>query len=110
MEVFIESGTAKGKFKAPPSKSMAHRMLICSALSEGVSEISNIALSDDVSATMNCIEKLGAKIEPVPGGSRITGADLNVIPDDTELFCNESGSTLRFLIPLALLSGKEIIY
>lgn len=107
----IYPSKANGKVTAPPSKSMAHRYLICAALSNGKSEIHNIVLSEDVKATLQCISQLGAsaKIENdtifVEGcGSKIFSENLNV---ERIFNCNESGSTLRFFIPLALLSLKK---
>ena len=52
-----------GRFEAPPSKSMAHRYIICASLAKGVSRIDNIAYSDDIKATLDCVESLGAKVE-----------------------------------------------
>ena len=61
MKIKIEKSTASGTIKAPPSKSMAHRLLICSGLAKGVSTVSGIAPSEDVLATLDCLEALGAK-------------------------------------------------
>lgn len=100
----IQPSAAHGRMTAPPSKSMAHRMLICAALAEGTSVIRNIELSQDILATIDCLKALGAEISCEDGralvrGTAITEADRAVLP------CRESGSTLRFLIPLCLLSG-----
>lgn len=92
--------TPSGSVTAPPSKSDVHRAIICAALSKGVSTISPVALSNDIRATIGCIEALGAK-------THIENDVLTV--DGTELFsnktatldCGESGSTLRFFIPVA---------
>lgn len=107
----INPSVANGIITAPPSKSMAHRYLICASLSNGKSEIQNIALSEDIKATLECIKQLGAsaKIENdtifVEGcGSKIFSENLN---NERIFNCNESGSTLRFFIPLALLSPKK---
>lgn len=107
----IYPSKANGIITAPPSKSMAHRYLICAALSNGKSEIKNIALSEDIKATLECINQLGAsaKIENntifVEGcGSKIFSENLNT---ERIFNCKESGSTLRFFIPLALLSPKK---
>ena len=59
MKVQINKGIAKGSISAPPSKSMAHRLLICAALSEGESRIRSIASCDDVMATVDCLVALG---------------------------------------------------
>ena len=103
----IEKGTAYGRVEAPPSKSVSHRYLICGALSFG-SVIENVAFSEDIKATLNCLSALGAEYE-IDGSTVKTGG---ISPDKAvkcaELFCNESGSTLRFLIPLCLLFGQKI--
>jgi 3-phosphoshikimate 1-carboxyvinyltransferase len=86
---------------------MAHRMLICAALAEGESLVQPIELSEDILATMDGLRALGAGIVQEGDALRVTGcrpaeAESGVIP------CRESGSTLRFLLPLCLLSGKEM--
>ena len=106
MTVTIKKSKAKGIIAAPPSKSMAHRALICGALSGG-SEIYNIEYSNDILATLDCLTALGAKIEIQ--GSKIKCGGLNPFSaKETTLDCRESGSTLRFMIPLAFLSGAKI--
>ena len=108
MRVEIKPGTGKGAMEAPPSKSMAHRLLICGGLAEGESVIDGISSSEDMKATLDCLAAVGAsyKIE----GDRVTikGADLRNIPDGAVLNCRESGSTLRFFVPLCLLCGKKV--
>ncbi|MBR2674842.1 MAG: 3-phosphoshikimate 1-carboxyvinyltransferase [Mogibacterium sp.] len=107
MKITIFPYDCKGKrVSAPPSKSQAHRALICSGLAEGKSHISNIAMSDDILATIDCLRALGAEIEcdtenmtaEVSGAGSYTGAEL-LMP------CRESGSTLRFMIPICAVSG-----
>lgn len=97
----------KGKVKIPPSKSMAHRALICAALSHGVSKIRNIEFSDDIIATINGMRALGAVINQKEDYIEVKGINFkhNLIPREYErvIDCNESGSTLRFLIPIALI-------
>lgn len=103
----ILPGTASGRMTAPPSKSMAHRDLICGALSTG-STITGLAWSDDIKATLSCLEMMGADVEKDGNTVKIGGLDpLN--PDvKGNLYCHESGSTLRFFIPLCLLSDKPM--
>ena len=108
MIVKIERTLAEGKVCAPPSKSMAHRALICGALSKQ-SRIYNLAASEDIKATLGCLKALGAEVEETEGGVRIGSLDPFKAPENAELFCNESGSTLRFFIPLCMLSGKKIV-
>lgn len=108
----ISPSTAKGVMMAPPSKSMAHRHLICAALAGGKSVINNIDLSEDIKATLGCIKQLGASAEIVAGEGAnqivVQGAGKKAFDGAEKLFnCNESGSTLRFFIPLAMLSGAH---
>lgn len=107
MIVKIDAGTLNGSLSAPPSKSMAHRMLICSALCNGESIIHGIADSEDILATIDCLSALGAKIERDGDTVRVLGTDIKNPKHGAMLNCRESGSTLRFLIPLALMSGKQ---
>ena len=107
MIVSFEKSTAFGEMLAPPSKSLAHRYLICGALSEE-SEIHNIDFSEDIKATLGCLEALGAKAEIRGHTVKIGGLMSSKKINSNKLFCNESGSTLRFLIPLCLLKNEEI--
>lgn len=109
MTVTIEKSTAKGIIKIPPSKSYAHRMLIAAALTHEKIKVSNISLSDDIKATISCLEALGAEISFTENAADV------YFPKCTEnskivLNCRESGSTLRFLIPIALLLNHEITF
>lgn len=99
---------ANGEVSAPPSKSMAHRALICGALSTN-STITNVAYSKDICATIDCLSKMGANIGHNNDVVKAGGLDPFNIPEGTELFCNESGSTLRFLIPLCMLCGTKVV-
>ena len=105
MKAIFTPSTPRGSVEAPPSKSAAHRRLIAAALAGGVSVLSGIAPSEDVSATVDCLRVLGAGIELSEGVATVTGGDPRRVTGRT-LPCRESGSTLRFLLPLCLLSGK----
>ena len=153
MLVRIQPSTARGRITAPPSKSMAHRMLICAALAEGISTIHGIDLSQDILATIDGLRALGADITCQDGNAIVRGIDIacqdgnanaretditcqdgNAIVRGTDvacqdgdadapgedvgnrdgsepatsiLPCRESGSTLRFLIPLCLMDGTN---
>lgn len=107
MNVTFKSCKAQGTVSAPPSKSMAHRLILCSALSCGESTVKNISLSEDIQATLRCIEALGAKYEICGDRLKITGADASLSQPQTALDCGESGSTLRFFVPLAWVSGNR---
>ncbi|MBR5307234.1 MAG: 3-phosphoshikimate 1-carboxyvinyltransferase [Clostridia bacterium] len=103
----ISPSKISGCVKAPPSKSMAHRYIICASLAEGKSRIDNIAYSEDIKATLDCMEALGAKIHRGEGYVEIDGTDTLKATPKTILGVRESGSTLRFMIPIALLSGNK---
>ena len=93
-----------GTILAPPSKSDVHRAIICAALSKGICTISPVALSDDIKATVGCVEALGAKTKIENGVLTVDGTGTFDNKTAT-LRCNESGSTLRFLIPVAAAGG-----
>lgn len=105
MDVRIRPHTLAGAVTPPPSKSMAHRLLLAAALADGVSTVQNVALSQDIEATLRCMAALGASWEQADKSTlRVTGIGGKRKPF-TELprfDCGESGSTLRFLIPIAL--------
>ena len=110
MNVLIKPSVANGKINAPPSKSCAHRLLICAALAKGRSIIENIGVNDDITATVNCLRQMGAEIEIDGNKAVVDGIDAETMRDNIHLFCNESGSTLRFLIPLSLVFAKEVSF
>ena len=107
MTVTFKPSKANGTVYAPPSKSIAHRALICGALTEE-STINNIDFSDDINATLDCLKKLGTSVKINGNSVTLGGLSLTKIKDNTELFCGESASTLRFLIPLCMACGKRI--
>ena len=106
MKVTINPSLPKGTVKAPPAKSMAHRLLICAGLSEGESIVHGVAPSDDVTATLACLNALGAECRLEGETAYIKGIDFESELTEFKLPCNECGSTLRFFIPIALLTGK----
>lgn len=108
MKVTFKPAKLYGTVLAPPSKSMAHRMLICGGLAhKGTSVIQGISRSEDVTATLNCLKTLGAEYEKEGDTVTIKGIDIRRSTPTKPLACNESGSTLRFFLPLCLLSGNE---
>lgn len=102
----IKPGKGKGIMPAPPSKSMAHRLLIGAGLADGESIIEGISGSQDMKATLDCLSAIGAEYKIEGDKVTITGADIRSIPENAVLRCRESGSTLRFFIPICLLDGK----
>lgn len=106
MDLQIIPKKLSGTVTPPPSKSMAHRLLIAAALSGGISVISGLADSQDIQATRRCLSAMGAGMEDLePGSVRVHGLGNGIViaPPYALLDCGESGSTLRFLIPVALL-------
>ena len=98
----------KGTISAPPSKSMAHRYLIGAALSGEKCTLSGIDYSEDILASIDCLKALGADVT-VDGDRVIVDPDGFMKADLPVLDCRESGSTLRFFIPLALCLSKKVI-
>ena len=109
MKVKIDKSALSGTVVAPPSKSMAHRMLICAGLSKGTSKVHGIAPSEDILATLDCLKQIGASFTYDGDTVIINGAGNENVREERELYCRESGSTLRFFIPLCLLDGKKTI-
>ncbi|MGI6071784.1 MAG: 3-phosphoshikimate 1-carboxyvinyltransferase [Lachnospiraceae bacterium] len=110
MNIKITPGKPRGVAAAPPSKSYAHRMLICGALA-GDSSIRGISGSEDISATVDCLAALGAHVRINEGAAVTTRPPKKTEGILPEYKCRESGSTLRFFIPLALaLTGGGIFY
>ena len=107
MNVTIKAGIARGTVAAPPSKSMAHRLLICTALADGESIVRGVDRSEDILATADCLAALGASLSWNGSSVRVRGCDPRKA-EPAVLRCRESGSTLRFMIPLCLLSGSPL--
>lgn len=104
----IYAGKAKGEFTAPPSKSMAHRYLICSALAEGKSLIDNVSYSNDIHATINCLKSIGVSISVKRRKASVE--NNGEYKSGCILDCMESGSTLRFLVPICLALGIDVTF
>ena len=103
MDMLIKPSVLKGDINIPASKSCAHRAIICAALADGVSVLSGITMSNDIQATLNAMSALGAEFDV--NGEIITVKGIGNIPDSAVIDCNESGSTLRFIIPVAAALG-----
>lgn len=103
------AGPIGGTLAAPPSKSMAHRAVLCAALAKGVSRIENLAYSKDIAATLAAAAQLCAQVEQSEHSARIEGLG-RFKPITGPIDCCESGSTLRFLIPLASLTGQAATF
>lgn len=109
MTANIKPSKLKGKVTAPSSKSMGHRLLICAGLSEGESKIKNVLFSEDILATVDCLKAMGAEIQTDGDAVTVTGT----LPSKAAggvYNCRESGSTLRFFIPLSMLCEGESLF
>lgn len=102
-----------GTIEIPPSKSVSHRAIISAGLAKGVSKISNVLLSQDIIATCKAMEAIGADIRYTEEANHRYALTIQgcheVRLKTNEINCNESGSTLRFIIPMLLLQNKEVI-
>ncbi len=103
MDVKIYPSKLIGTVSAPSSKSYSHRMIIAAALADGVSEISNVTDSNDITVTSQAMEALGANVLADSGTYTVRG--IKSPAKKAEIDCGESGSTLRFIIPVAAALG-----
>ncbi len=110
MNIHISAGSACGTVAAPPSKSMAHRLLICAGLSDGISHIRDVDFNEDILATIDCLRALGATLDVDGNTVTVRGISPRTATPQNPLCCRESGSTLRFFLPLALLGTKETVF
>ncbi len=115
MDLVITPGALGGTLTAPSSKSMGHRELICAALAEGESTVDNVTVSEDIEATCRILQLFGAQVEEIP--SQFSGRTCFRVRGGMKKMnhpliadCGESGSTLRFAIPVGLMSGNDITY
>lgn len=109
MTVRIAPSHPAGTVPAPPSKSMAHRLLLAAGLSKGTSRICSVAESGDVLATLDCLGAIGASVSVEGGTAVVRGCDPKERTEPCTLPCRESGSTLRFFLPLCLLSDAPAV-
>ena len=111
MIAVIQPGrTAGSPVQIPGSKSLSHRALIAAALSQGDTKICGLVENNDTKATMNCLVHLGASFEHTEDGLLIHGIGTGLSYDGSRIDCGESGSTLRFLIPLFSLTDQEVCF
>jgi 3-phosphoshikimate 1-carboxyvinyltransferase len=99
----------EGSVSAPPSKSMAHRYLIGAALSGEKCTLCGVDFSEDILASIDCLSALGANIK-IDGDTVVVDPQGFMRSENPILKCRESGSTLRFFIPLALCLGKTVTH
>lgn len=108
MDIKITPSKLKGTVSIPSSKSMTHRILICASLAKGKSVISNISFSKDIYATIDAMKALGADISINGNTVIVNGISNKALNADID--CCESGSTLRFLIPISCALGTKATY
>ena len=107
MDITIYPKKLKGQMQAIPSKSQAHRVLICAALSDNATTILCPDTNRDIEATVSCLRNLGAVIEK--NGSVYSVTPIDIPCKNAEIDCGESGSTLRFLLPVICALGSETV-
>lgn len=108
MDIVISPGKLHGKMQAIASKSHAHRLLICAAFADSQTSIICQQTNQDIEATVDCLRSLGACIKRTDNGFLVTPA--NVIPSAATLNCCESGSTLRFMLPIVGALGVDTTF
>lgn len=112
-DIKITPRPLRGEVKIPPSKSISHRAIISASLSDGISEISNVSFSEDITATLEAMKSLGVKVIDIKDETAHTStvtidgtSNLTLLRDTID--CAESGSTIRFLMPLVTLTDQRV--
>ena len=108
MDITIHPRTLRGDIHIIPSKSQAHRLLICAAFADGPTQLVCPETNRDIEATADCLQSLGAKITRYDSGYIID--PVVSVPEQAELNCCESGSTLRFMLPIAGALGIDAVF
>ena len=107
MDITILPGKLRGTIPAIPSKSQAHRLLICAAFADAPTTLTCPQTNQDIEATADCLRALGADILRTGDGYAVS--PISQVPDTAELNCRESGSTLRFLLPISGALGVDTV-
>ena len=107
MRAVFKPSIAKGTAAAPPSKSMGHRMLLCAGLSGGPCTVTGIIPSQDMMATLDCLSAMGVEYDWRGDKVTLRGGDVFSSPKEV-VSCRDSGSTLRFFVPLFLLGKQKV--
>ena len=110
MNVKINQSKLCGTIIAPPSKSITHRLLICGGLAVGKSVIHGVSPSEDILATLDCLKAIGADYQYIDDTITIIGAGSDSVNNNFYLHCRESGSTLRFFIPICSVLNKPTVF
>ncbi len=107
--ITITPSMLQGKISVPPSKSLSHRAIIAAGLASDSCNIENVVFSEDILATCNAMRDIGVSVTENENNVIIKGNNFSNTMKN-EIDCAESGSTLRFLIPIVLLTGKELTF
>lgn len=111
MDLTIKPGARSGRVKIPASKSQAHRLLICAALGQNEALIECDGFSADIRATVECLKALGSEIVSLWDDRAILVRPIIKVPGEPcRLPCGESGSTLRFLLPVCAALGVDAVF
>ena len=105
----IIPSSLQGKITVPPSKSLSHRAIIAAGLASDICNVENVVFSEDILATCNAMRDLGASVTQGKNNVTINGDSFSK-KTKNNIDCSESGSTLRFMIPLSLLTGSEFTF
>jgi 3-phosphoshikimate 1-carboxyvinyltransferase len=109
--VIVRGGTKlQGQIVIPPSKSLSHRSIIAAGLAKGTSIVSNLIESKDIKVTLQSMKQLGSQVNKKDNNFEIKGNDGLFQVSDATFDCHESGSTLRFMIPIAMLSDEIVTF
>ena len=110
MNQTISPGARTGSVRILASKSQAHRLLICAVLGAQPVTLRCDGISADIAATVRCLRALGADITDDGAGTLRIDPIAGEMPAHADLFCGESGSTLRFLLPVAGALGADVTF
>ena len=110
MNQTVSPGPRTGSVRIPASKSQAHRLLICAALGAQPVALRCDGVSADIAATARCLSALGADITDDGAGTLRIDPIAGEMPAHADLFCGESGSTLRFLLPVVGALGADVTF
>lgn len=108
MDIIIQPRLLRGEISVPPSKSMAHRYLICAALADNPTQLICPETNADIEATTQCLRALGADIIRTETGYSVF--PISNLPNTATLPCGESGATLRFLLPVVGALGIDAAF